>query len=229
MNLEKFPTSEAAKQMLEYVTQGWYDRAYVAKWLYQVMGLTMDQVKGIYEDLPAQFFVETATWGLSYHEQKYGLPVREYLSYEDRRKLIYARRDYRVPITPYNLEAMIHQQLGYNAEVSDIHDLGSRGYIPEHPNIFQVVILERDINQGIDYGAVERLVNRAKQSHTTYITVHRQEFNRSATIYTGAVATELVCYEVKPRQLNRDVTRKARAGTAAISDMFITAEIAARS
>ena len=51
IDLANFPTSESAKEMLESVTKGWYERAYVGKWLYQVMGLSMDQVKRIYEEL----------------------------------------------------------------------------------------------------------------------------------------------------------------------------------
>ena len=87
-DLEAFPTSESAVRMLSYVSQGFYDSSYVGKWLYQVMGMEYDVVRKIIEELPYQMFPETATWGLMYHELKWQLPVRENLSYEDRRKLI---------------------------------------------------------------------------------------------------------------------------------------------
>ena len=102
--LESFPTSESAKKMLGYVSDGFYDESYVGKWIYQVMGLEYDRALEMVEDLPAQFFPETATWGLMYHEIKWGLPVRENLSYEERRKRIYQKRDYRAPMTPYRME-----------------------------------------------------------------------------------------------------------------------------
>ena len=99
IDLENFPTSESAQRMLASVTPGFYDKSYVGKWLYQVMGLEFDEAeKLIAEELPLQFFPETATWGLMYHEIKWGLPVRDYLSYEERRKLIYEKRDQRAPI-----------------------------------------------------------------------------------------------------------------------------------
>ena len=42
-DIEHFPTSESAKRMLSFVTKGFYDKSYVGKWLYQVMGLELDQ------------------------------------------------------------------------------------------------------------------------------------------------------------------------------------------
>lgn len=40
IDLENFPTSETAKEMMGSVTKGWYDKAYVGKWLYQVMAVS---------------------------------------------------------------------------------------------------------------------------------------------------------------------------------------------
>lgn len=32
-DLENFPTSESAKRQLSYVTEGFYEKSYVGKWL----------------------------------------------------------------------------------------------------------------------------------------------------------------------------------------------------
>lgn len=66
--LELFPTSESALKMLSYVTPGFYDKSYVGKWMFQVMGLEYDKALKLAEELPEQFFPETATWGLCWHE-----------------------------------------------------------------------------------------------------------------------------------------------------------------
>ena len=56
VDLENFPTSESAQRMLASVTPGFYDKSYVGKWLYQVMGLEFDEAKKlIAEELPLQF------------------------------------------------------------------------------------------------------------------------------------------------------------------------------
>lgn len=173
IDLENFPTSESAKRMLASVTPGFYDKSYVGKWLYQVMGLEFDEAeKLIAEELPLQFFPETATWGLMYHEIKWGLPVRDYLSYEERRKLIYEKRDQRAPMTPYRIETMLGNVTGFWANVCDIHDGGKYGYKVSHPNTFIVVF----VGDGtLNTKAVKRLLDSAKQSHTTYTMIDRMD------------------------------------------------------
>ena len=75
-DLENFPVSESAKNMIASVSDGFYDNSYVGKWLFEVMGQEYDAAREIAEDILNQLFPETATWGLMYHEIKWGLPVR---------------------------------------------------------------------------------------------------------------------------------------------------------
>lgn len=42
IDLERFPWSDSANRMLTYVTKGWYDKSYVGKWIYEVMGRELD-------------------------------------------------------------------------------------------------------------------------------------------------------------------------------------------
>lgn len=226
VDLENFPTREMAKELLGSVTKGWYDKSYVGKWMYQVMGLPLGQVKAIYEDLPDQFFIETATWGLDYHEQKYGLPIRRELSYEERRRIIYQKIRSRVPMSPYHMERLLNRQLGINAEVSDIHDLGSLDFHPSHPNQFKVTVWEHDTNSDLDFDQVENVVKQMNQSHTVFTVEHRQVFERPVSIYVGAVISELVDYVIRPRQLNRNVEAAAHVGAVIMSDWMILEEIA---
>lgn len=163
INLERFPHSESAKRMLDYVSADFYGKSYVGKWLYQVMGQEYDEASRIMEELPYQFFPETATWGLKYHEIKWGLPVRENLSHEARRKLIYQARDFRAPMTPYRMETSVSNVTGYEVRIFDCHDPGE--YVFDHPNRFMIAL---SAEGSIDVAAVHRLVDALKQSHTTY-------------------------------------------------------------
>lgn len=165
LDLENFPTSESAKKMLSYVSDGFYDESYVGKWLFQVMGIEYDKVLEIIQNLPEQFFPETATWGLMYHEIKWGLPVRENLSYEERRKLIYYKRDYRAPMTPYRMEKYLEDATGFKVRIADVHDQGEYGFEPSHPNVFKAYFLGEE---SLDSKEVFKILDRLKQSHTTY-------------------------------------------------------------
>ena len=164
-DLENFPTSQSAQNMLATVTTGFYDKSYVGKWLYQVMGLEFDEAERlIVEELPLQFFPETATWGLMYHELKWGLPVRDYLSYDERRKLIYEKRDQIAPMTPYKMELLVKKSTGFDIRVIDIHDV-AHGYLVDHPNKFIALAF---CEKSTDIRAVLEVLNRIKQSHTTF-------------------------------------------------------------
>lgn len=163
--LELFPTSESANRMLSYVTDGFYDRSYVGKWLYQVMGLEYDEAKRYAEELPYQFFPETATWGLKYHEIKWQLPVRENLSYEERRKLIYQKRDYCSPMTPRMMESYLESVTGFEVHIADVHDAGPYGFVPPHPNVFKAYFVGEET---LNVKLIRQTLDKLKQSHTTY-------------------------------------------------------------
>lgn len=165
-DIENFPTSPSALKMLSYVSDGFYDNSYVGKWLYQVMGLEHDSILEILETLPDQMFPETATWGLMYHEIKWGLPIRENLSYEERRKLIYQKRDYRAPMTPHRMEVLLSDLAGCTVYINDIHSIGDDGYVPEHPNVFRVTLQMG--SDPVDLGSVLQKLSKVKQSHTTF-------------------------------------------------------------
>ena len=165
-DLEAFPTSESAKRMLSYVSNGFYDQSYVGKWLFQVMGLEYDEALKLVEELPYQFFPETATWGLFYHEIKWQIPVRKDLSYDERRKFIYQKRDTRAPMTPYAMEQYLSNVTDFEVHISDVNDRGVYGFVPTHPNIFQATF----IGEGtLEIEQVRIALRKIKQSHTEFI------------------------------------------------------------
>lgn len=164
IDIDHFPESEAAKRMLSYVTAHWYDKSYVGKWVYEVMGIEMDAAVAIAEDLPNQFFVDTATWGLIYHEQKYGLPMQPLnTDYAARRKLIHEKMDTKAPMTPYRMEQLIKAHIGYEAHVYDINDVG---HTFSHPNIFSVQLVGDD---PLDFKFALKRLRAYKQSHTRFL------------------------------------------------------------
>ncbi|HJB29735.1 MAG TPA: YmfQ family protein [Candidatus Blautia faecavium] len=166
MDLEHFPKSEAANRMLSYVTKGWYDRSYVGKWIFEILGKEVDTAEKLVDELPYQFFVDTATWGLRYHELKYGLPVREDLSYEERRALIKLKRDSQYSMTPYRMESILFDQFGVEVHVNDTNDSG--GFAFEHPNIFSVTFVQDGDGKEFDTLKAKVLIDKLKLSHTLY-------------------------------------------------------------
>lgn len=180
MNLETFPKNETSKQMLSYLTPGFYDESYVGKWLFEVMGKEIEEAAVIFDELPLQVFPETATWGLTYLEEKYGLPNRKDLSDQERRKLIIQKRDTKAPMTPYAMEHLLKTVTDFKVRVSDTNDVFQDISKPiSHPNVFQVILTGEGT---AEIGKIKPLLDRIKQSHTLYDLMYYQIYRHDVKI-----------------------------------------------
>ena len=90
-DINNFPTKESAKRMLSRITRI-YDKSYVGKWIFEVMGAEIDLMWDRIEELKLQASPGSATWGIQYWEQRYGIPPDPSLTLEERRKRIIERR-----------------------------------------------------------------------------------------------------------------------------------------
>lgn len=117
-DLENFPTSPAAIRMMETVSPI-YDRAYVAKWIYQVMGVEMDQAWDFFIELRLQIAPETATWGIDYWEQRFDIEPDESLTLEERRQRVIVKRSKRAPMNPARIEDIIGKLLNLETKVTE--------------------------------------------------------------------------------------------------------------
>jgi len=126
------------------------------------MGLEMDEVREIFEELPYQAFPETATWGLMYHEMKYELPIRNDLSYEERRKPIIIKRDTRTPMNPWQMEQIIKTMTGFEVFINDDLDV---------PNTFEVTLYNG--SDTLDFLKVRDKLQELKQSHVFLLRINQ--------------------------------------------------------
>lgn len=156
MELEHFPTSEAGQRMLERVSPI-YEEAYVAKWLFEVMGLEWDEARLIFEELKLQAFPETATWGLRYWEERYRIPVDESRPPEERRREVLLRRSFRAPMNPERIEDVVGRMTGRVVHVEE----------NAAPYVFTVHLL--DGGNILDYPAVRATLRRMKPSHQNFM------------------------------------------------------------
>lgn len=154
-DIEHFPTSPTALRMMSRISPI-YDRSYVGKWIFQVMGLEMDEARLRFEELPAQAFPETATWGLVYWEQRYGITGAEGKDINLRRQEVLSRRGARAPLNPKKVEAILSALTG--REVTVTEDVA--------PYTFAVEVLDGD--SGFDLAAVIRRIKQIKPSHQAF-------------------------------------------------------------
>lgn len=178
MNLENFPTSESAKKMLSSVTDGFYERSYVGKWIYQVMGEEMDDAAAKYDELQLQIFPEDATWGIIYHEQKYGIPVNTALPLEERRAEVIRRRDIHSPMNPTRIEEIVKGLTKVEVKVTE--DVA--------PYTFAIDISTNGNTEQLNYSNIVRTVRKVKPSHLSFYAFFSSSVVTNIVIETSAVA-----------------------------------------
>lgn len=90
--MEQILTSEIGQQIIQRVTNK-YGNSYVGLWLFQIIGMSNDEVKAMVEDFKNQTLPQTATWSLFIMGAVNGaLPVNESESVEQRRQNIIEKR-----------------------------------------------------------------------------------------------------------------------------------------
>lgn len=105
-DIERFPRSPTAQRMLNRVSPI-YENSYVVKWLYEVMGVELDEARQLVQELGDQLFTQTVSWGIEYQEHKYSIEPDESLSLEERRARLYRKKTAGAPISPKRLEKYI--------------------------------------------------------------------------------------------------------------------------
>lgn len=151
-DIEKFPTSQTALRMMSRISPI-YDRSYVGKWIFQVMGMDFDDVRLRFEELRLQAFPETATWGLTYWEQRYGITPTSEQTIEERRRAVILKRNAREPMNPSKVERIIQTMTGFTAKVTE--------NVADYT--FSVEIFSD--GSGLDFDTVFSKLKRVKPSH----------------------------------------------------------------
>lgn len=145
------PTTETGKRMIASVSPI-YDKAYTARWLFEIMGIELEEARTYIEELRYQASPETSTWGLFYWEQRYHIPTDETLPLETRRQKVMSKRWKYAPMNPARLEQYITQASGRTAEVK------------EHNDEYRIEIIINGAGL-FEYQKIIDLIRRAKPSH----------------------------------------------------------------
>lgn len=117
-DIERLPTSSTGKRMLKRVSPIYHD-AYVAKWLYEVMGLEWDEVWKYVRDLRDQIYPSRVTWGIEYQEYKYSIMPDSTLTLEERRERLHRHITKKGPLNPGVLEKYILDGYGLKTDIDE--------------------------------------------------------------------------------------------------------------
>lgn len=208
-DIEHFPTNPTALRMMSRISPI-YERSYVGKWIFEVMGLDMDEVRLRFEELRLQAFPETATWGLIYWEQRYGLPIGEGFDFEVRRGRILAKCRSRGPLNPKRVERILSDLTGRDVTITEnVADYTFRVEIGAGDN-------------PIDIAEAMRKIKQIKPSHQAY---NMQVALQTTKVITAALTETRLAVEVWPDAVAAVELAPARIYTAAAAWPHITAAV----
>lgn len=116
--MDKILKSEAAQRMVDYVSDV-YGESYVGLWLFQVIGIVIDDINVIIMDLYDEIFPETSDKLLPYWEKEYGIISDDTLTLEERRANIKAKMQMMAPINPTKLGNILSDSIGKNVMITE--------------------------------------------------------------------------------------------------------------
>ena len=176
IDLDNFPTNTIAQRMLSRVSPI-YENSYVMKWMYQVMGIELEEMRHYIQTFLLQRFPETATWGIKYLEQKYDVKTDDSLELQERRNKVIGARPYRGSVTPYYIEQVADRACGVETLVE------------EHNSEYYFNIYADDTGTTADLKNLIAAVDRVKPSHLCYCTNVSGELPH-INIYVGIAIAE---------------------------------------
>lgn len=123
-------TNTLGNRMLDMVAPI-YDRSKVALYYFQALGIVLQrETDFVWNDFVKQIFPQTATWGLDYWEDEYGIMTDKSKTIEQRRAYFMSMMFEHPPMTPKRIEDFIRGMTGFECDVIENTE----------PNTFQIII-----------------------------------------------------------------------------------------
>lgn len=196
MNLEKFPSSKSGNRMLSYLTEGFYDRSYIGKWIFEVMGQEWDEMIEIFDTFQEQCFPKTCTWSLQYFEQMFGLESKG--NFEERKIALLEKISVVLPFNQRNIKKSIQ-------EISNV--ISEKIQVIEYPEefSFEVKILADDEMQ-TDWKLIQEYLDKIKPAHLLllFVVVSICFFNAKCFVENNILQVRSGFYMLKHLLLNGD-------------------------
>lgn len=152
-------TSPSAQKALDRISPIYMDSK-IGLWILQSIGLELDELKEIIEDIRKQALPQTATWAIDYWEQEYGIPVNIDLPLEEvRRPRLLNKIRSRAPMNPAKLVKLIKTEINNQSIPVEIIE-------HVHKNTFRIKITPGSFHT--NWKQIYKLVDRVKPAHVIY-------------------------------------------------------------
>ncbi|WOC33642.1 putative phage tail protein [Caproicibacterium argilliputei] len=116
--MDEILTSPAARRIVPQLSPVYGD-AYVALWLFNAIGQEIDNMDLHTQELPLQALPQTATWGIPFWEEDYGIARNDNLPMEERRREVLSRIRTRAPMNPQWIKTVLQTLTGTSVQITE--------------------------------------------------------------------------------------------------------------
>ena len=148
-------TSLKGKKFLGYISPI-YEQSVIMQAVMEAIGAEWDDVDRLTDEVFAQLFPQTATWGIVYWERLVGIPRNDSLSIEQRRARVLTRMQTRWPMTKERMEQLVRT-----------FSQDKQAFIREFFDQYRFEVLF-SLTQPIDLETVYEVIEEAKPAHLSY-------------------------------------------------------------
>lgn len=177
-------TNELGNRMLNMVSPI-YDRSALTLYVFQAFGIVLSKETDFIEnEFIAQIFPQTATWGLKYWEEEYGIKPDESKSIEERREILIISMYRKRPVTPYRIKQLVKSITGCESVVEE----------NIQPNTMKIIVV------GYVPGTLTALRNeldRTLPAHISYVLQMSEIYDMETSTYTGGGVSLLETYNME--------------------------------
>lgn len=182
--------SAKGKRFLEYISPI-YEQSIIMQAILEAIGAEWDEAEKLADEVLAQLFPQTATWGIVYWERLVGIPRNDSLSIEQRRARVLTRMQTRWPMTKERMEQLVRT-----------FSKDKQAFIREFFDQYRFEVLF-SLTQSVDLGIVYEVIEEAKPVHLGYSLVARlrQGEKRVFISSTLLASEEITVYPWPVREL----------------------------
>lgn len=175
--------SPKGRKFLGYISPI-YEQSIIMQAVMEAIGAEWDEAEKLADEVLAQLFPQTATWGIMYWEWLLGIPPNDSLSIEQRRARVLTRMQTRWPMTKERMEQLVRT-------FSQDKQAFIREFFDQYR--FEVVF---SLTRSVDLGTVYEVIEEAKPAHLDFSLVMGLRQGEKS-IYVGSamlVGEEITVY-----------------------------------
>ncbi len=183
--------SKAGNKFLKHYISPIYEQSIIMQAIMEAIGEEWDRAEKLADDILAQLFPQTATWGIIYWEALLKIPPNNNLTIEQRRTRVLTKMQTRYPMTKERMEQLVRT-------FSQDKQAFIREFFDQYR--FEVVF---SLTQSVDLGTVYEVIEEAKPAHLDYSLVAqlRQGEKRVFIGSTLLAGEEITVYPWTVREL----------------------------